>query len=185
LTPQTQFHMFLSWPEDIRCDLLEFGTLDSILFSFPYRDVLSSDSMDTLTLPARLDSLDALLAYVLERAVKAGASPELLDDIRLALEEILTNIFAYAYADQDGHVEVCFAIQADRTLSIRITDWGKPFDPLSFDVSDLERDFSARAIGGMGVHLARSIAHQMTYERNDDSNRLAILFCLEHNKQHV
>jgi serine/threonine-protein kinase RsbW len=177
--------MFLSWPEDIRCDILEFGTLDPILFSSPHRDSLSSDSMDTLTIPARLGSLAALLTFVLERAVKAGASPELLDDIRLALEEILTNVFAYAYADQDGHVEVCFSAQADRTLSICVTDWGKPFDPLSFDVSDLERDFCARAIGGMGVHLARCVAHQMTYERNDDTNRLTILFCLEHNRKHV
>ena len=137
--------------------------------------------MDTLTLPARLDSLATLLTFVLERAVAAGASPELLDDIRLGLEEILTNIFAYAYADEDGHVEVGFSTQADRKLSIRVTDWGILFDPLSVDVSDLERDFSARAIGGMGVHLTRCIAHQMTYERNDDTNRLTIFFRLEHN----
>lgn len=141
--------------------------------------------MDTLSLPARQDSLAALLTFVLERAVTAGASPELLEDIRLGLEEILTNIFAYAYADEGGHVEVGFSTQADRKLSIRVTDWGILFDPLSFDVSDLEQDFSARAIGGMGVHLARSLAHQMIYERNDDTNRLTILFCLEHNKNHV
>jgi serine/threonine-protein kinase RsbW len=141
--------------------------------------------MDTLTLPARLDSLVALLTFVLERAAKAGASPELLDDIRLGLEEVLMNIFSHAYVDEDGQVEVGFSTQADRKLSIRVTDWGIPFDPLSFDVSDLEQDFSARAIGGMGVHLARSIAHQMIYERNDDSNRLTILFCLEHNGNHV
>jgi serine/threonine-protein kinase RsbW len=175
--------MFLSWPEDVRCDLLEFRTLDFVLSSSPHRGFLSSDSMDTLTLPACPGSLAALLTFVLERAVKAGASPELLDDIRLALEETLTNIFAYAYVGEDGHVEVCFSTQADQKLSICVTDWGIPFDPLAFDASELERDFSARAIGGMGVHLTRCVAHQMTYERNDDANRLTILFCLEHNKE--
>jgi serine/threonine-protein kinase RsbW len=134
--------------------------------------------MDSLILPARLDSLAAFHGFVLERAEQAGASQELLDDIKLWLEEILTNIFAHAYPDQEGQVEVGFSAQSDRRLRIDITDWGLRFDPLAIDTPDLKQDFSDREIGGMGIHLARNLAHQMVYERTRDANHVTVFFLL-------
>jgi serine/threonine-protein kinase RsbW len=135
--------------------------------------------MDTLNLPARLDSLAAFHGFVLERAKQAGASQELLDDIKLWLEEILTNIFFYAYPDQEGQVEVSFSAQSGGGLRIEITDWGLFFDPLTFDTPDLKRDFSEREFGGMGIHLARNLAHQMVYERTPDANHVTVFFLVE------
>ena len=132
--------------------------------------------MDTLTLPARLDSLETFLRFVLERAEQAGASAELLDDIKLGLEEMLTNIFFYAYPDGEGRVEVGFSARSDGKLGIRVTDWGIPFDPLAFDTQGLEQDFSEREIGGMGIYLARRVAHRMLYERALDANHLTVFF---------
>jgi serine/threonine-protein kinase RsbW len=140
---------------------------------------LQSDSMDTLTLPARLNSLNTLLSFVLQRAERAGASEALLFDIRLALEEILTNVFLYAYPDEEGRVELSFSEQADGGLIIKVTDWGIPFDPLAFDAPDLEREFSESEIGGMGIYLARKVAHQMVYQRTHEANHLEIRFRLE------
>jgi anti-sigma regulatory factor (Ser/Thr protein kinase) len=132
--------------------------------------------MDTLNLPARLDSLTAFNGFVLERAEQAGASQELLDDIKLWLEEILTNIFFYAYPDQEGQVEVSVSAQSGRRLRIDITDWGLSFDPLAFDIPDLKRDFAERESGGMGIHLARTLSHQMVYERTRDANHVTVFF---------
>ncbi len=135
--------------------------------------------MDILKLPARLDSLDTFLAFLLEKARRAGASQGLLGDIKLCLEEILTNIFFHAYPDGDGRVEVSFCTQSDGTLRIEVTDWGMAFDPLTFEATDLERDFSERNIGGMGIFLARKLSHQMFYERSRDANHLTITFPLD------
>jgi serine/threonine-protein kinase RsbW len=134
--------------------------------------------MDTLTLPARLDSLQSFLSFVLERAEQAGASEGVLHDIKLGLEEMLTNIFFYAYPDGEGRVEVSVSARSDDTLSFRLTDWGIPFDPLAFETPDLELDFSEREIGGMGIYLARRVAHQMLYERALDANHLTVFFHL-------
>ena len=134
--------------------------------------------METLTLPARIDALETFLDFVLKRAAQAGASEELLADVRLGLEEILSNIFFYAYPDAEGRVEVGFFERADGGFSIRVTDWGNPFDPMAYAAPDLEREFSAREMGGMGIYLARKVAHQMLYERFGDANRLTISFHL-------
>ncbi len=133
--------------------------------------------MDTLKLPARLDLLEAFLGFVLKMARQAGAQPELLADIRLGLEEILTNIFFYAYPSQSGEVELV-ATPMDRELNIRITDWGVPFDPTKYETPDLQQEFSERAVGGMGIYLARSVIHEMVYERTPDANHLTVRFQL-------
>jgi serine/threonine-protein kinase RsbW len=135
--------------------------------------------MDTLTLPARLESLEAFQGFVRENAEQAGASQQLLDDIKLWLEEILTNIFFYACPDRTGRVEVRFSVQSGRELRIGITDWGIFFDPLTIDTPDLQRDFSEREVGGMGIHLARNLAHRMEYERTRDANHLTGFFLVE------
>ena len=135
--------------------------------------------MDILKLPARLDSLEAFLAFLIEKARRAGASQGLLGDIKLCMEEILTNIFFHAYPDGDGRVEVSFCAQSDGMLRIEVTDWGIAFDPCTFEATDLERDFSERNLGGMGICLARKLSHQMLYERSRDANHLTIAFPLD------
>jgi serine/threonine-protein kinase RsbW len=135
-------------------------------------------SMDTLTLPARMDSLETLLDFVLKKAEQAGASEASLHDIRLGLEEILVNIFSYAYPDEKGHVTVSFLVELDGRLRIKITDWGIPFNPLAFDAPDLTEEFSERKIGGMGIYLVRTVVHQMIYQRDCNANHLTVFFLL-------
>jgi serine/threonine-protein kinase RsbW len=131
---------------------------------------------DTMTAAARLPSLEPLLAFVLERAKEVGAAEELLSDLKLVLEEILTNIFAYAYPNKEGRVAVGFSTQVDGELSIRVTDWGIPFNPLTYEAPELERDFSERELGGMGIYLARRVAHNIAYQRTRGANRLTVVF---------
>jgi anti-sigma regulatory factor (Ser/Thr protein kinase) len=135
--------------------------------------------MDTLTMPAQLSSLEPLLSFALERTERLGASRELLQDIRLALEEILTNVFFYAYPGVEKPVlEVGFSAQSSRELSFRITDWGIPFNPLGVDAPDLGRNLSERKTGGMGIYLVRNVAHELAYERSSDANHLTLIFRL-------
>jgi anti-sigma regulatory factor (Ser/Thr protein kinase) len=131
---------------------------------------------DTMTAAAGLPSLEPLLAFVLERAEKVGAAEELLSDLKLVLEEILTNIFFYAYPNDEGRVAVDFSTQADGELSIRVTDWGIPFNPLTYETPELELDFSERELGGMGIYLARRVAHKIAYQRTRGANRLTVVF---------
>ncbi|MCE5244854.1 MAG: ATP-binding protein [Desulfobacteraceae bacterium] len=131
---------------------------------------------EAISLPAGLDSLEAFVGFVLERAGKAGASEAVLQDIRLAMEEILVNVVSYAYPDEKGRIAVRFWVSPDGMLGIEVTDWGIPFDPLAADAPDLSREFAERDIGGLGIYLARSVAQRMAYKRDRNANRLTVFF---------
>ena len=61
-------------------------------------------------------------------------------------------------------------------ITIEIVDSGKPFDPLSdAPEPDLDAAVEERRIGGLGVHLVKTLMDQMHYKRENDQNRLTIV----------
>lgn len=73
--------------------------------------------------PARAGSVPLARRAIAEFAAKAGARGELLDAVRLAASEALTNAVQYAYADSNEHIEVN-AWLAEQDLWLLITDEG-------------------------------------------------------------
>lgn len=99
---------------------------------------------------------------------------EVVGDIRLALEEAVTNIIMHGYADADDHeIEIRFSASADR-VAFTILDDGQPFNPLGAPAPDLDRDFDEMAIGGLGIHLIRELMDNVSYERIDGRNVLVM-----------
>src|SRR5438552_8818951 len=83
-----------------------------------------SPSMDPLTLPATLESLEPLVQYVLSAAAAAGLDRKASYRLRLAVDEIATNIITHGYAEShiDGDVLV-HANVGDERLVITLEDW--------------------------------------------------------------
>jgi len=103
-----------------------------------------------------------------------GISDEAIHDLNLVLEEILTNIIKYSFGDALEH-EIMIEMKRDAgSLQFRIEDDGKPFDPLDFYNPDIEEDFDDRRIGGMGIHLIRSLTDEMKYEFIQGRNILIV-----------
>lgn len=114
----------------------------------------------------------------METVGRLGLSPKRLFEIELVLEEILTNVIHHAYPGREGEVEIDWHIDQERMLRITIQDWGIPFDPTECRSPILCVDACERPIGGLGIHLARKMADDLTYERLPDGNRLTLLFQL-------
>jgi anti-sigma regulatory factor (Ser/Thr protein kinase) len=133
--------------------------------------------MDALRLPAKMEYLETFRSYVLEKAEKWGIDPETLFKIELVLEELLTNVIHYAYVDGDnGDVEVQCFLEDNIRFHLSIHDWGKPFDPLGREDPDLTKGVNDREIGGLGIHLVRQMADQVSYRREVNSNILNLYF---------
>ncbi len=99
--------------------------------------------------------------------------------LRLAVEEVVSNISAYAYAD-DGELAVtvhCSLPDAlgESTVTIEFADKGVAFNPLLQDTPDLAASLEDRPIGGLGIFLARQIA-ELTYRRECDENHLTLTY---------
>ncbi len=133
--------------------------------------------MDTLRLPARIESLEPFRSYVVKKVAQVGASQDAIFKIELILEELLTNIIKYAYRKgSEGDIEIGCSID-DNKLCISIGDWGCPFDPLSKIEPDICQDVSDRNVGGLGIFLARKFMSELKYER--DSGKNLLMFCFE------
>lgn len=133
---------------------------------------------NVLTLPARMESLEPLQAFAASKAEEAGASFALLPRIELVLEELLVNVFHYAYPeDAPGDVILECRLQGDEFV-LSIVDHGREFNPLDTDHADTSLDIDDRDIGGLGIHLVRKMVDSITYERTLQANRLTFSFRL-------
>jgi anti-sigma regulatory factor (Ser/Thr protein kinase) len=97
-------------------------------------------------------------------------------DVRLVLEELLVNTVRHGYPDgRDGSIEIHLEVKAD-VVHLELRDDAMPFDPLQHEPPDLPGDIARRDIGGLGLHLARSIASDFHYARDAHGNRVVIRF---------
>ncbi|SRR6266545_6968210 len=117
---------------------------------------------------------DALEAFLLRWQLK----PEVVFSARLALEEVVTNIIKYAYADADTHQIDIEALIGEEEVVLRITDDGREFDVLSAAPPDLQKPLEERPPGGLGIHIVRSIARRIEYKRAEGRNKLLLSIAL-------
>jgi anti-sigma regulatory factor (Ser/Thr protein kinase) len=98
-------------------------------------------------------------------------------DLTLAVDEVLTNIIAYAFDDGGEHeivVRVSMDDPARRVVTVEVEDDGHPFDPLQVAPPQLDRPLDERAIGGLGMHLVRKVTDSLAYRREQGKNRLVM-----------
>jgi serine/threonine-protein kinase RsbW len=129
--------------------------------------------MDPLTLPATLDSLEPLVQYVLSAATAAGLDRKASYRLRLAVDEIATNIITHGYAD--AHIAGDVVVNAsvgDEQLTITLEDWAPAYDPrVQEDPDHIDKPGDERPIGGLGVFIALKSVDGLDYEYRDNKNR--------------
>ena len=128
-----------------------------------------------MILPASLDQLDRMIAFVREGAEKAGLEKRKVRQILVATEEPLMNSISYAYPDQSGNIEISFAWEEGRGFVIQLVDWGIPFDPLSLPMPDIDTPMEERKVGGLGIYMMRQIMDEVAYRREGDCNVLTLV----------
>ena len=82
------------------------------------------------TLPAVPESVPALRGALMEFARRAGAAPPVLEQIRLAVSEAVTNVVIHAYvgAPEPGPVRVAAHVE-DATVEVVVADEGRGMVP--------------------------------------------------------
>ncbi len=125
-----------------------------------------------LRIPPNHNQLEQIPAAVEEFAERDNWPPDLVFKLNLVLEELGVNIVNYSGAT--GEIEISLASDGE-TVTIEIADNGRPFNPLAeLDTPDISAPLGDRPIGGLGVHLVRSMMDELSYSREDGMNRLAM-----------
>jgi anti-sigma regulatory factor (Ser/Thr protein kinase) len=68
----------------------------------------------------------------------------------------------------------------DKTLVARIEDNGSAFDPTQVPPPRVPASLDEAKVGDIGIHLMRSFASGIHYERRDGTNRLTMRFAQKH-----
>src|SRR5262245_9793425 len=108
--------------------------------------------MERLTVPGTLDSLDEIGQFVLRVAEAAGLDSKAVYRLRLAVDELATNVISYGYerAGLSGDVDI-WTETDDENFTLSIEDTAVPYDPTKTPApDDLNLPLEERDIGGLG-----------------------------------
>jgi len=94
--------------------------------------------------------------------------------MQLALEEACINIVQHGYRGTYGAILIAIDFKEDR-LIVTIEDDAPPFDPTKFEKPNFTANLGRRPIGGLGIHLMRSLADEIRYEFENGKNRLILM----------
>jgi sigma-B regulation protein RsbU (phosphoserine phosphatase) len=127
-----------------------------------------------LKIENRIDSIPEACNSVEEFMSNNGFGAK-APQVNIILDEILSNTIRYAYGDTELHwIEVDAEIENDK-LILTFQDDGKAFDPFKMDSPDTALGVEERDIGGLGVHIVKSLAQEYNYTRKDDKNIIKLI----------
>lgn len=134
------------------------------------------DNPDVRMFANSLSIVGKLPEFVAGLAARHNFDSEISGRINLILEEALVNVVEYAYpAGTAGEIRLATRFdEKSGCLEFEISDSGAPFDPTAAATPDLDADAECRPIGGLGIHLVRTLADRVTYRRSDGRNILTI-----------
>ena len=129
----------------------------------------------SLKVETQRDELGSIIAAVENMAERENWSPDLVFRVQLAIEEVVLNVMDYGYDDGIHEFEVIITSDSD-SLTIEVVDGGRPFDPLTdATIPDLDASVEDRKVGGLGIHLVRTMMDRVDYRREQGRNHLTLV----------
>ncbi len=130
-------------------------------------------TLPPLVVPGDVSSLTAIAEYVVEAGKAAGLSRNAVYRLRLAVDEIATNIVVHGYQAHGEAGSLIISADIDpKALTICIEDSARPYDPRGALEGGLEpAPLDERGEGGLGLYLAARSVDTLDYERVAGRNR--------------
>ena len=119
------------------------------------------------------------LAQLADRVESFGAAQRLpasmVNALNVALDEAVSNAINHGYdAGVRGEIAVRLR-RAPEGVLLEVEDDGRPFDPLQVPPPDLTLPLERRPVGGLGIHLIRSLMDEVSYARVGGRNVLKMV----------
>ena len=100
--------------------------------------------------------------------------------MELCLEEVYINVVTHGIEGvppppgHDEHPVTLTLSLDDGRVEMTVEDHGVAFDPLAEEEVDTAMPMEERGIGGLGIHLVKTLMQEVRYERTGDRNRLVM-----------
>jgi serine/threonine-protein kinase RsbW len=98
--------------------------------------------------------------------------------VDLCSAEAVTNIVTHAYTDKASH-QIRLKLECrDQLVALEIEDDGREFDPVQLEKPPHAVRLEDARVGGLGVHLVRSLSDELHHRRDAGRNHLTLIFRL-------
>jgi len=108
-------------------------------------------------------NLELVRKFIYDVALKSGLSSEDATKIELAVDEACSNVVRHAYDEtvkNDLGIEVL--VREDKFV-VKVIDSGKGFNPDIFATPDMEEYLAHYKIGGLGIHIIKSLIDKVDF----------------------
>jgi phosphoserine phosphatase RsbU/P len=128
----------------------------------------------TLELKNDLSELAKLNHTLTEFGQRHQLPERVLFAIKLALEETVTNAISHNFTDEREHrISIRLSLEQS-VLRADVEDDGRAFNPLDIPAPDPKKPLEERPLGGLGIHLARTLMDEVAYRRQNGRNMLTL-----------
>jgi len=113
-----------------------------------------------------LRTLEAIFEFVDEFIASNGLDDEVAFPLKLAVEELFTNFVRH---NSGGQERIYISLsKSDGRLIVKLKDFDvEPFDGMDAPRVDVRQSLEERKVGGLGVHLIRSLFDTLEYDYRD------------------
>ena len=130
----------------------------------------------SLNITNQINEITKIAGWLKELSVEWELSSQNVNNINLALEELISNIIFYAYEDDEKHVIEIVLTRKDGILSIQTADDGKAFNILEKErTPETTLSVKDRFIGGLGIHLIKTLMDKVEYKRESGKNIVILI----------
>lgn len=128
-----------------------------------------------LSVKASLDNLQEVRSFIDRAGASLGVVERVLGDLRLAVDEAVTNVVLHGYGNAGGEVELHMRADGGDVV-ISILDRAGRFDPGEVKAPRLDTPLHGRPAGGMGIFLIRQMTDQAEFlPRSGGGNEIRLV----------
>ena len=117
--------------------------------------------------------MEDVFLFLDDFAQKNGFNPSVLNETRLVVEELFTNIIKYSTGSQKK-ITIDLSLNGSVLVLQLIDRNGQPFDPTRSTEYDNQQTLEERPIGKLGLHLVKKMTADITYEHHKGQTILTV-----------
>ena len=129
----------------------------------------------SLKIEASPDALDRINDEIESLSRQEEWPSDLFFTTNLVVEELGLNVINHAYRGQSGEFEIIITSE-EQAITVEIIDNGPPFNMLQdAPLPDVEAEIEERPVGGLGIHLVKTMMDELHYKRDQGKNHLTLV----------
>lgn len=129
----------------------------------------------SLKIEASPDALDRINDELESLSRQEEWPSDLFFTTNLVVEELGLNVINHAYRGQSGEFEIIITSE-EQAITVEIIDNGPPFNMLQdAPAPDVEAEIEERPVGGLGIHLVKTMMDELYYKRDQERNHLILV----------